>query len=125
VVRNPESGIPNPTRSIIGMLAERDRLVVERFKRRLVERGVPLHSMVLFGSRARGEGEWDSDYDVLVVVECLDRTTRETISKCAWEAGFDDCLVIVPVVVTRDEIENSPFRSSLLIQAVRAEGIPI
>lgn len=107
------------------MVAERDQIVVERFKRLMLERGVPLHSMVLFGSRARGEAEWDSDYDVLVVVERLDRTIRETISTCAWEAGFDDCLVIVPVVVTRDEIENSPFRSSLLMQAVREEGIPI
>jgi len=107
------------------MLAERDRLVVERFKRLMVERGVPLHGTVLFGSRARGESEWDSDYDVLVVVEHLEGTTRETITRCAWEAGFDDCLVIVPVVVTRHEIENSPFRSSLLMQAVRAEGIPV
>jgi predicted nucleotidyltransferase len=107
------------------MLAERDRLVVERFKRLMLERGVPLHGTVLFGSRARGESEWDSDYDVLVVVKHLEETTRETISRCAWEAGFDECLVIVPVVVTRDEIENTPFRSSLLMQAVRTEGIPV
>lgn len=109
----------------MGTLAERDRLVVERFKRLMVERGVPLHGTVLFGSRARGEGEWDSDYDILVVVEHLEEAIHETISRCVWEAGFADCLVIVPVPVTRDEIENSPFRSSLLMQAVRAEGIPV
>lgn len=39
------------------MLAQQDRLVVERFKDLVLERGVPLHSTVLFGSRARGEGE--------------------------------------------------------------------
>ena len=107
------------------MVAERDRIVVEKFKRLMLERGVPVDSTVLSGSRARGDNEWDSDFDVLVVVERLDQTIRKTISHCAWEAGFDDCLVIVPVVVTRDEIENSPFRSSLLMQAVRGEGTPI
>jgi uncharacterized protein len=86
---------------------------------------VPLQSTVLFGSRARGEGEWDSDYDVFVVVERLEGAIRETISRCAWEADFDDCLVIVPIVVTRDDIENSPFRSSLLMQAVRTEGVHV
>jgi len=34
-------------------VAERDPLVIEHFKRLVLERGVPLHSMVLFGSRAR------------------------------------------------------------------------
>jgi predicted nucleotidyltransferase len=106
-------------------LAERDRFVVERFKQLLLEHGVPLHSVVLFGSRARGDHEPDADYDVLVVVERLDQTIHRAISDCAWEAGFEDCLVLVPVVLTRDEMEHSPLRSSLLMQAVREEGIPI
>lgn len=73
----------------------------------------------------RGDHDSDSDYDVLVVVVRLDRTIRKTISDCAWEAGFQDCLVIVPVVVTRDEMEHSPFRSSLLMQAIREEGVSV
>jgi predicted nucleotidyltransferase len=107
------------------VLAEQDRLVIERFKKLLLERGVPLCSTVLFGSRARGDHDPDSDYDVLVVVVRLDRTIRKTISDCAWEAGFQDCLVIVPLVVTRDEMEHSPLRSSLLMQAIREEGVPV
>ena len=107
------------------MLVEQDRLVIERFKKLLLERGVPLCSTVLFGSRARGDHDPDSDYDVLVVVLRLDRTIRKTISDCAWEAGFQGCLVIVPVVVTRDEMEHSPLRSSLLMQAIGEEGVPV
>jgi hypothetical protein len=62
---------------------------------------------------------------MLVVVGKLHRTIRQTISDCAWEAGFQDCLVIVPVVVTRDEMEHSPLRSSLLMQAIREEGVSV
>lgn len=107
------------------MVKEKDRRVVERCKNLMLERGVPLHSVVLFGSRARGDEDEDSDYDVLVVVEWLDRTIRGIVSRCAWEVGFEDCLLIVPVVVTKDEIEKSPFRSSLLMQAVREDGTVI
>lgn len=107
------------------MVATQDRVVIERFKRLMLERRVSLHSTVLFGSRARGDHAPDSDYDVLVVVSRLDRTIRKTISECAWQAGFEDCLVIVPVVMTSDELEHSPFRASLLMQAIREEGVPI
>jgi predicted nucleotidyltransferase len=105
--------------------SRQDRLVLERFKSLLQEREVPLSHLILFGSRARGDADPESDYDVLVVVDRLDRHIRTTISRCAWEAGFDDCLLIVPVVVTKDEVEHSPFRSSLLMQAIRAEGVTV
>jgi predicted nucleotidyltransferase len=104
---------------------QQDRFVLERFKHLLQEREVPFSRLVLFGSRARGDADAESDYDVLVVVERLDRHIRMTVSRCAWEAGFEDCLLIVPVVVTKDEVEHSPFRSSLLMQAIRDEGVMI
>src|SRR5262245_32279152 len=104
---------------------EQDRRVVEQFKKLMLERRVPLHRITLFGSRAREDHGPDSDYDVLVVVDYLDPIIHKTISRCAWEAGFADCLLIVPVVVTKEETEHSPFRSSLLMQAIREEGITI
>jgi predicted nucleotidyltransferase len=107
------------------VLAERDKIVIQRFKKLMLECGVPLYRIILFGSRARGDYHTDSDYDVLVAVTTLDSTIRRMIRDCAWEAGFEDCLVIVPVVVTQDEMEHTPFRSSLLMQAIREEGIPI
>jgi uncharacterized protein len=86
---------------------------------------VPLSHLVLFGSRARGDADVESDYEVLVVVERLDRPIHMAVSRCAWEAGFEDCLLIVPEVVTKDEVEKSPFRSSLLMQAIRDEGVTV
>lgn len=111
--------------NFINMLDPQDKIVLERFKRSLLEREVPMHSVILFGSRARGDADSDSDYDVLVVVEQLNRSIQATISRCAWEVGFAECLLIVPVVVTKEEIEQTPFRSSLLMQAIREEGITI
>jgi len=107
------------------MVSDNDRAVVERFKRLMAERGVALHSVVLFGSRARGDSEADSDYDILVVVDRLDPTIRRQISDCAWEAGFDEALVITPLVITKADLYDGPIRSSLLLKAVRMEGVTI
>jgi len=102
-----------------------EKQVLGRLKRLLAKR-VTLNRLILFGSRARGDADPDSDMDVLVVVEGPgEEEIRDYISECAWEAGYREGIVVVPVVFTRDEWENGPERSSLLAQAVAAEGVPL
>jgi predicted nucleotidyltransferase len=89
-----------------------------------LERKVPLHSLVLFGSRARGDSAGDSDMDVLVVVDRLNWEIEQTIRDCTWRIGLSHGIVIVPVIYSRDEWENGPDRSSLLALAIEKEGVP-
>ena len=106
-------------------MTTQEQAILDRFKS-LVEERVPLHQVILFGSRARGDAHPDSDMDVLVVTErAWDWDTCEFIGLCAWEAGFDESVLVVPVVFSRDEWENGPERSSLLALAVRSEGVPV
>ena len=107
------------------MLNKRDREIAENLKRLMVQRGVEVYKVILFGSRARGDAEPDSDMDVLVIVERLDSAIRTLISHCAWEVGFESEVVVQSVVMTRDKAENSPMRSSLLMLAVQEEGVRI
>jgi len=107
------------------MLSETDRAVVERFKRLMVERGVPVLETIAYGSRARGDAEPDADLDVLVIVDHCDLRIDEMISDCAWEVGFDVEMLIQPVVMTRDEAENTPQRSSLFMIGVQRDGIKV
>jgi len=102
-----------------------DKGIAERFKRLLVAHGVPLRRVVVFGSRAREDAEPESDLDVLVLVERRDSAITETIRDCAWEIGFDEGLFIQTVVMTKDEAENSPQRSSLLMLAVHRDGVRV
>jgi predicted nucleotidyltransferase len=83
-----------------------------------------LHKLILFGSRARGEAGPHSDMDVLVVLDdSAGERDFDYVSDCAWEAGFEYGIVIMPVVFTRSEWEDSPERFSLLAKAVESEGV--
>jgi uncharacterized protein len=104
---------------------ERDATLLKQLKD-LLERRISLHELVLFGSRARGDAEPDSDMDVLVVVDgLLTKAVREAVSECAWEVGFEAGIVIASVVVSRDSWENGVERASLLARAVEKEGVRI
>ena len=91
----------------------------------LIKKKLSVDRIELFGSRARGDADPDSDMDVFVIVDDLSPELEDYISECAWEAGFKHGIVIVPVVFTRDEWENGPERYSLLAEAIRAEGIQL
>ena len=100
-----------------------EKIVLDKLKSSLRKR-VSLYKLVLFGSRARGDAGPDSDMDVLVILD--DASSKQDfnyVSDCAWEAGFEYGIVIVPVIFTRNEWENSPERYSLLAKAIEAEGV--
>lgn len=107
------------------MIGDSDRVLVERFKNLLIEQGVPLYKTIVFGSRARGDAEPNSDLDVLVLVESLTATTRRTIRHCAWKVGFEAGILIQTVVMTREQAEHGPEQSSLLMLAVKEEGVSV
>jgi predicted nucleotidyltransferase len=105
------------------MLTDFDLQLAERLKHVLIEHNIPLYKAIVFGSRARGDAQPDSDLDVLVLVEHITPALRKTVSHCAWEVGFEAGVLIQTVVMTREEAEHGPEQSSLLMLAVREEGI--
>ena len=102
-----------------------EKYVLDRFKDLLKER-LPQHQIIMFGSRARGDAEPYSDMDIIVIIDgMVDEAAREWVSDCAWEAGYVQGLVIVPVIFSRTQWEQGAARHSLLAQAVASEGIPL
>ncbi len=105
-------------------MRDTDRSVALEFKNRLAGL-VQLVDFCVFGSRARGDAAEDSDMDVFVEVENLDRDLKERVHDTAWEVGFENFMVISPLIFTRDELENSPLRSSPIVKAITEEGLRI
>ena len=105
-------------------MQEKDLRVLENFKS-LVSQKVKVLEIRVFGSRARGDATAESDLDVLVVVDHLDYTIERYISDCAWEAGFPEDVIIMPVAISLDTLKNSPIRESVFIKNVYQEGITV
>lgn len=102
-----------------------EKIILNAFKELLLKRG-NLYKLILFGSRARGDANPQSDMDIVVVLnDSAKEEDFDYVSDSAWEAGFERGIVIVPVVFTRSEWEKGPERYSLLAQAVEAEGLPL
>lgn len=98
--------------------------VIEKFKE-LISQRVKVHEVRIFGSRARGNANEESDLDVLVVVEYLDHSIEKYISDCAWESGFSEDIIIMPIAITLNTLKNSPIRESAFIKNVYREGIRV
>ncbi len=107
------------------MVTDRDMAIIRELRRRL-DKIVPLQRLILFGSRARGDALPDSDMDVIVIVDDVDEdgTIQDAVSSCAWEVGLENGVLIVPILYSRSDWEQSPERSSLLVMAVEREGVP-
>jgi uncharacterized protein len=102
-----------------------ERQVLDRFKSSLRER-LNVFQIILFGSRARGDADSFSDMDVVVILDAeADDRSREMVSNCAWEAGFEFGIVVAPIVFSRAEWETDASRHSLLGKAVVQEGLAV
>lgn len=106
-------------------MTSQEAQLLSELKRKLQQR-LPLSRLVLFGSRARGDADPDSDMDVLVVVEgTAGAAVEDYVRLCAWEAGIERGIVVVPVTVSRAEWQDGPLSSSLLALAVEKEGVAV
>jgi predicted nucleotidyltransferase len=105
-------------------MTERDKTIAEELKRRLSE-VTSLVDIRVFGSRARGDADEYSDLDIFIEVEGIDTETREKIYDITWEVGLDNLVLISALIFTQDEIENSPLRSSFIVQNIFDEGVRV
>ncbi len=113
-------------RKTIRDLTEAERAVVVDLDRRIRHElpGLVLR-MTVFGSRARGEAEPDSDMDVLVEVESehLSFAEKQQLRRAAGELSIDSGIVLSLLVVDqRMRKERGDFS---IFQNIRDEGIPV
>lgn len=99
-----------------------DLKVATELKKRL-SGVVELVDFKVFGSRARGDADEYSDMDVFLEVEYLDRNIKERIADITWEVGYENYMVISPLIFTRDELEHSALRSSPIVKCITEEGV--
>jgi predicted nucleotidyltransferase len=104
------------------MMNECDRETLKEFSAKVREQ-FPEAQIWAFGSRARGDAQPDSDLDICVVIDNLDRSSRKAISHIAWKVGFERDLLITTVKYSRQQFESKVFAVSPSINNILKEGV--
>lgn len=104
------------------MMSQQDRKILDEFSKQVRKRLSEARIWV-FGSRARGNATWDSDFDICIVLEHVDQEIDRWIRDIAWEVGFENECVITTVIIDSDQFERGPMSESTLVANILEEGI--
>jgi predicted nucleotidyltransferase len=110
------------SKEAIKMMSQEDRKILNKFTS-LVRKRFADAKVWVFGSRARGDATWESDFDVFVVLSEVDQKAERWIRDIAWEVGFENERVITTILIDREQFENGPMSESTIVDNILREGI--
>ena len=105
---------------------ERDRLLIKRFREKLTgETVLHIKSVLVFGSRARGDAQQDSDLDLAVLVDEKTSELEKILQDAAYQAmwDFDFNPVISLKVFQKTRFDLALRKGFSFYRHVTAEGI--
>jgi predicted nucleotidyltransferase len=110
----------------IDCLTDKERRVVIEFVDKMRERfGDQVLSIVLFGSRARGEAGTDSDMDILVVMSDTDLEMSREIRYLAVDVWLEHDIYLSTRVWSLAHWHKLEELQTLLYRNIRQDGISL
>jgi len=108
----------------VSVLKLNEQKAVSEFADRIrSELGTTVKDIILFGSRARGEGDEHSDLDIMIVIDGLSWDIKCRISDIAAEENIKHHVVISTVRYKCSDWNNPVIQGSPFAIAVNREGI--
>jgi predicted nucleotidyltransferase len=113
-------------RDVVPHLTSDESEAVNQYINRIQSRfGDRIITAVLFGSKARGDADDESDIDLLLVVDSEDRALRNELWRIAFRVSLEHNLVISPSVFGQASWAETRRIRMPLYRAVEADGIPL
>ncbi len=82
-------------------------------------------AVVLFGSKARGDADDESDIDLLVLVDVEDNEFRSELWNIASDVSLDRNVVLSPRVFSQARWDETRRIRMPLYRAIEADGVPL
>jgi hypothetical protein len=87
--------------------------------------GIDLYELLLYGSRARGEGNEDSDIDVALVVTPQGRERRREIHDLAYDISQQHGVLLAPMLIERERLAELRRQERLFARELDRDGISL
>ena len=106
-------------------LADKERVSILEAAQTLKSE-LPVTRVILFGSKARGKGDPDSDIDLLVLTRGpVTRALRQAVSDKLAEINLQNDVLLTSVVVSEEQWSNGLIRYMLIHSEVERDGCEI
>jgi uncharacterized protein len=103
-------------------LSDNDRRAIEDAANILRER-FPVEEIVLYGSKARGTDDSESDIDLLVITSFpVSWRERRSITDSLFDLQIERGVVISPLVISRDEWSNGVYQVLPIRREIERDG---
>ncbi len=110
----------------LSQLKPQERAALGEFLGRLRMRfGEHVRRVILFGSRARGEGDEESDVDVLVVLDDGDWRFHDEVALESYEPSLEHNVLIFPITMTVDDFDWHRSHRAPLYRNLEKDGIDL
>lgn len=94
--------------------------------REILARDFGLVKLILYGSKARGDSNQESDVDLIVVLKHRpDWKVKRAIYRRCSEIGLEHDTVLQPVIFAESEFDSPRYRVTPLLRNVAAEGLAV
>ncbi len=87
--------------------------------------GNALVKLVLYGSRARGDADPDSDVDVAIVVRGLDKVLKERILRVVTDIELDSLVPLSTMILSENAYLQLLDKERRLALDIEREGVPL
>ncbi len=106
-------------------LHPRDRLAIEKAAG-ILRRDFPVKSIVLFGSKARGDDDPESDIDLLVLTSRpVTRAEHEQMTRALFDLQLELGVVLSKLVVSADNWQQGPYGVLPIRAEIDQEGATV
>jgi predicted nucleotidyltransferase len=105
--------------------AETDKVLKELKQGMQSQLGDRLVKMVVFGSRARGDFDAESDTDIAIIVRELSRELKYQIFDTVAEIEMKFIIPLSVIVFSENEFERLKKRERRIALDIEKEGIPL
>jgi len=103
-------------------LDKREHKAVSAAKRTL-QKNFGVKQIILFGSKARGDADKDSDIDLIIIVEgSVHWKDEKAIVECLFDIGIQHDVIFSPLVVSTEEWESEQFKSFQVFCEIQRDG---